>query len=42
MSLVCLYFLLLFWCGFNVLTLIFGILIILMLMSAVDRLNGWD
>ncbi|QYI89535.1 E8 early protein [Bos taurus papillomavirus 35] len=42
MSLTCLYVLLLFWSGFNVLTLIFGILIILMLMSTIERLHGWD
>ncbi|QYI89589.1 E8 early protein [Bos taurus papillomavirus 42] len=42
MSLTCLYFLLLFWCGFNFLALLLAIIIYLLLMSAVTRLNGWD
>nr|QYI89568.1 E5 early protein [Bos taurus papillomavirus 39] len=42
MSLYCVYILLLLWCGFNFLSLLFAIILYLLLMSTIDRLHGWD
>nr|AAY86729.1 E8 [Bovine papillomavirus]QYI89630.1 E8 early protein [Bos taurus papillomavirus 9]QYI89636.1 E8 early protein [Bos taurus papillomavirus 9] len=42
MSMRLIYFLLLLWCGFNFLSLLFAVVIYLLLLSAIDNLNGWD
>nr|AAY86735.1 E8 [Bovine papillomavirus] len=42
MSLTCIYILLLFWCGFNFLSLLLAIILYLLLMSTINSLNGWD
>nr|AAY86727.1 E8 [Bovine papillomavirus] len=42
MSLFCVYLLLLFWCGFNFLALLFAIILYLLLISTIHTLNGWD
>ncbi|QYI89615.1 E5 early protein [Bos taurus papillomavirus 4] len=42
MSLWLIYVLLLFWCAFNFLALLFAIIVYLLLISTITRLDGWD
>ncbi|BBQ05069.1 E10 protein [Bos taurus papillomavirus 29] len=42
MSLTLVFWLLLFWCGFNFLSLLIAIVLFLLLISAINELHGWD
>ncbi|BAO50677.1 E5 protein [Bos taurus papillomavirus 6] len=42
MRLTLIFWLLLLWCGFHLAALCIAIILFLLLLSAIDELNGWD